>query len=404
MTTLLTHIWGHYQHRINRYARLELSPLHLLSVEPLSFDEIDLADNVGMRKTAQTLGGLTKGYLPQTLEQLELDVVSVTYHRISASWEHGQILKQRVLDWLAQFEKVGGNRWIGENLLKVLDFWSTTDLRLALRLSPEGINGFDCLSVSGEKVGASGDVLANRIKKQLDDAVLGDIPLRSFRDGIVSDESSKILFLEDCLLTGNEMSRVFNGLLGIKDGFDSEKAKRLDDPALLRGKEIWLRFAVATNWGVTALTRYIDDGNLWNTHLEPTSRPVIEVLTEDGISALKDGTLLDDNGCVIEPDRNVIRVAFTSLDVWSSPERREKAIAICQELGRQLFENFRILRQKTYNPKWVDEAGLGVQGLSLALAFSHSIPKSTLPLFWMYGSVTYEGRTFDWLPLFPAGL
>lgn len=40
-------------------------------------------------------------------------------------------------------------------------------------------------------------------------------------------------------------------------------------------------------------------------------------------------------------------------------------------------------------------------GLGMALAFGHSVPKASLPLFWMDGDVTIGANSLKWQPLFP---
>jgi hypothetical protein len=75
----------------------------------------------------------------------------------------------------------------------------------------------------------------------------------------------------------------------------------------------------------------------------------------------------------------------------------------CAAIGRQLYKLYAEKRGKSMTDRKLDEASLGIRGLSLALAFSHSIPKETLPLFWMGGNIEVEGRKPLWIPLFQSG-
>lgn len=390
--------------RINKYASLERGILHVLALDPIRFDERRFRGDIGIRKIKKTVKGITDEPLSEMITLLELDLLSVTFRRLSGVWEHGDIDRNRIETWLSMFRKAGNHQWIGENLLRVLSFWPSTHVVRAFNLPQLTSGGFSHVSVSGETLGSSSSTLATRIKKQLD-ALSGSIPsLEMLRNCLADPDAVRILYLEDSLITGTEMRRIFQGLLGKQVAGESVKALPLDDPSVLLEKELWLKFAVVTNWGVTNLRKYLEEEGLLNIHLDMSDTHTLNVLTSSGVRSLEEGTLLDGDGCIAEPERDVVRMAFENLDVWGSFQRRERAVAFCQEIGKQLFQHYTQHHGKHYNERWVEEAGLGVQGLALALAFSHSIPKSTLPLFWMHGKVTYAGNTFDWIPLFPSAL
>ncbi len=76
--------------------------------------------------------------LPQVLFGMGLDWQACVVGSLSSGWVHGTtpLDRDRVDLWLDQFLRLGGdNRWIGEGLLRVLDFWLPNRQRLALGLT-----------------------------------------------------------------------------------------------------------------------------------------------------------------------------------------------------------------------------------------------------------------------------
>jgi hypothetical protein len=83
-----------------------------------------------------------------------------------------------------------------------------------------------------------------------------------------------------------------------------------------------------------------------------------------------------------------------------------KLAEFCKAVGLQLFRNY--VQQMCDTKGWtmwpaekLAHAAMGMHGLALAHAFSHSIPKASLPLFWATGEVKLNGKTVNWRPLLP---
>lgn len=77
---------------------------------------------------------------------------------------------------------------------------------------------------------------------------------------------------------------------------------------------------------------------------------------------------------------------------------------VCAAIGRQLFARYVSLKGWDWHPSRIEQAGLGFDSCGLTLAFAHSVPKSSLPLFWMGGRVKVKGKDIEWMPLFPNAL
>jgi hypothetical protein len=69
-----------------------------------------------------------------------------------------------------------------------------------------------------------------------------------------------------------------------------------------------------------------------------------------------------------------------------------------------LIERYYTDKEEPKIEEWLVEGALGIRSHALALAFFHSVPKETLPLFWMSGPVlASNGQRMDWNALFTFG-
>ncbi|MDT5061714.1 MAG: hypothetical protein QOH63_2173 [Acidobacteriota bacterium] len=344
--------------------------------------------------------------LPQTLQSLGQDWLSQLDYKLRNGWHHGHIDRDYLEKWVYQFERCSSHGWVGKKLLRILEFWSDSRIREALRITKEGLEGFDCVSVNRHRyAGKSADAIASLVQKQLDSNQFNGINPRvlDFRDAIQDDGIKTILFVEDCLITGNEMVRVLTALMDQPDVFGNSKAEPLDNPDLIREKEITLRFAVVTNGGVAYLNQFLNKHGLANIQIELEGVEQIKTLTADGLTRIENDNLYDEEGCVIELEQHVIRSSFQPVEIWGSAEKAERALNFCAEIGRQLYRLYINKKGKLMSDKKLDEASLGIRGMALALAFSHSVPKETLPLFWMGGDIEWDSNKIQWFPLFQSG-
>ena len=122
-----------------------------------------------------------------------------------------------------------------------------------------------------------------------------------------------------------------------------------------------------------------------------------------------DGSPYEQVDSGLDPFRNwlrsrVVPFAFQEDKGWKDAKALNDAKVFCQTVGAQLWKNY--IKKKEFDPaSWPEErirlCALGMEGLGLAFAFPHSVPKASLPLFWARGHVTAFGSSLDWTPLFP---
>lgn len=89
--------------------------------------------------------------LPLILRQSGLDWKSDIVDRLSA-YDHFLIDSLHVERWLRQFEQLGV-LWLGERLLRDIDFWTPVRLMRALGLSKDELKNFDCICVNRSRIG-----------------------------------------------------------------------------------------------------------------------------------------------------------------------------------------------------------------------------------------------------------
>jgi hypothetical protein len=383
---------------------LHVVAFHNIPIRPSSLER--LAEHIVWTFRPRSLSAF-RSLLPSLLRTLGLDLVGVVLATVGGAWEHGTVDRELVDEWLLQFSKVGGAagdyRWLGHRLLSVLDFWPASRLVDGLSITPAGVRDFDVICVNNERLGKSASNISNKISKRL--ASYGArLPVEDFRQTLERGIKQRILFVEDCLMTGNEMTRVLGGLLGEADRFGTPRTSPLSDPSRLRVPLIRIRSAVAANAGYAAVMGFLRSRELGNIEVDVPKDGLLPICSWQGLRAIEAGTECDADDCLLDPDGYVIPQVFERYDVWGSAERREAAVRFCRTIGRQLYRIYLEGREKTVPERWLDEAALGVRGYGLALAFGHSVPKETLPLFWMKGRIEYEGCRTDWIPLFPAAL
>lgn len=378
------------------------------SPEPHDVITVDLKvnfDKLAGRAALFRAAGVTKfeKVLPITLKKLNLDWLSHLDSTLRNSWHHGDINREYLENWIEQFQRCGRSGWVAEGLLKVLDFWSDSRIRRGLNITPDGLSGFDCVCVNRHRrAGKSADAIASLVQKQLDAGNYDGInpKVMDFRDALLSPDFQRILYVEDCLITGNEMVRVLTALMGRQDLYGDRKADRLDDPGLLRRKYIRLRFGVVANGGFAYVRRFLEQEGFANIEFEVSEAHLLPTLTSHGLTTIESDVLCDDEDCIRDIEKSVIRTAFSSQQTWGGEERARVAMAFCEGIGRQLYKRYLEKRGKSMTDRRLDESALGIRGLALALAFSHSVPKETLPLFWMGGRVEWRGVDHKWRPLF----
>ncbi|MCK9747926.1 phosphoribosyltransferase-like protein [Pseudomonas syringae] len=247
----------------------------------------------------------------------------------------------------------------------------------------------------------SGEVIANLLTKRLPGMEI----LHSLTKAIEKYPGGNIVMVEDGLWTSTEAVGVIESLLGNRD--ETAKAEALKDMKLLGKVSLTLIYGVTTDCGVSMVSRYLRDKGFSN----------ITIHSSESVGLTSEQLLHDiaDTGFCVEalrkhgPDASAITPYF--YNHFASHAEKDVAIEFCRTVGQQLFDHYLAKREAeveeekpgTWKP-W-DESKrkkccFGMNGLGLTHAFSHSVPKATLPLLWCRGTVEWTGYTLEWVPLF----
>jgi len=295
-----------------------------------------------------------------------------------------------------------GSGWIGDALLKLFDFWPSSKVCDSLFRLPgskidapedsiyDWLDSYDSIAFNAVETADSSAVVCRLTKKKV-----GELLERKrvdFSQRIIQgDAGGNILLLEDCLVTGTELIRLFEKL-------PSER---------LITHTVQLKFAAGTAFGKKRLDAYLKQKGFHNIQIIEPSEGFLPNLTESGILCLESNTELDDNFEFIAPKTHIINGIQLRAKTYFNKSQRRNIIAFCEAIGRPL------MRQHLEKKEWskdrieivLEHWALGFSGLGLLLGFSHGIPKPALPLFWVGGNIAVEhfGRRYEsvWRPLFP---
>lgn len=347
--------------------------------------------------------------IPAILRGVGLDWLTHTEYKLS-KWRHGTVDKSHIGNWLQQFDRLASHRWVGEGLLKVIDFWPEDRLIESVGLTAEALADFDRVCFQQNESGKSADVLANLFAKQIKPLNPKFPKIENLYDVLTDSESpaknKNILFIEDGLFSGTEMTKVFSDLLGITgpDG-RGKKVEKLDNQSQLRDKNIKLLFPVATSFGVARLNKFLADHNLINVEVCSCPYGHIEVLSAEGKEAFRTDCFFepDIRNCPTDPDSFFVKVPFQDMTIWKDANDARRAANFCRDVGGKLFRQYLQAQNWQWHETKIQRCALGMYGMGLAFAFAHSVPKASLPLFWATGMVKggKRSKAFKWEPLFP---
>lgn len=319
-------------------------------------------------------------------------------------WIGGKIQENDISKWVNQFDLLEGNsnRWIGINLLRSLEIWNHHELFQGLNDSEMLREDKTTICILRYENGKSSDQVSSILKKGLGPA-LKKRQIQNLVDALERENcDDPIIVAEDGLFSGVEWAGIIESLLGLRE-HEHQKCDPLSNPNILSKKDITIHFAVATDLGHAYLISVLEQQKLLNIKVTFSRNGFQSVLTKRGRERMQEKALykiLSGGVEVIEdPNSNIDFVVFRN-PIWG--DKKDKAIAACRKIGLDLWKDY--LHRKGKN--WVDErlndVALGSSNMAFAFAFSHSVPKATLPLFWCSGKVSRSnGESFDWVPLFP---
>ncbi len=348
---------------------------------------------------------LVEGHaLRDQLRKLGLDWLSCVLGRLSR-YGLDVVGEGEVSTWLAQFERLGNHREVGEHLLQLLDVMSLADLGDSLCADSELYGADLVLGFNNDTLGKSGATVSNVVRKKCASATL--LPIT---EAIQAGDHPKVLRLvEDGLFSGTEIQAIFDSLRGTRPPGRTQKVPSLPDPNLLSRVPIRLHFGVVCDFGEAAFRQYTASHSLPNIQVvvsaaAKTIRVLCRTASPNPQNDPRESSLAATRTFREQLWSRVVPYAFQDGKGWKSPDFRSRARTFCEEVGEQLWRRY-IVKKKFDAAAWPEErikrCALGMDGLGLAFAFPHSVPKASLPLFWAAGVVSLDGVSLDWAPLFP---
>lgn len=399
--------WRHekadVQNRVRSHILKCSGVIHLITVDDFKHDSIpkfksnDLVTVVShIQLTSASLSKL----LNQLLVSLSIDWITQIQRTLNR-WRFG-LTPDSLRAWRDQFHQLGNFGWIGDGILKAIDFWPEERLLDSLDLSKEILDGYTTVCVNNRDIGGSAGSIAGMITKHLGTLGHSEKRLEDFSATLLApradDTGGRLLFIEDGVFTGTEMIDLINDIL----------TSNATDPSLgntstlqISTFGITMLFPVSTTLGCERLRRYLLERGLHNIQVLCAPAGVIEVLTPEGKRALEKGQFWDASltNSAVDPDKHLLRSAFSG-EVWKSKGDAIRAMSFCKRIGGQLMQAYAKRRNLSWNGEQVRRAALGMHGMGLTIAFSHSVPLCTLPLLWAEGSVSNYSKSILWKPLF----
>jgi len=338
--------------------------------------------------------------IARLLNRCDLSLRNASAHYIS-QWDHHALGRQDVIAWLDQFSALGKLTWIGESILRNLQIIEANQLGQQFASIVAQEDGELCVNRDARRHGKSGDTIATLITKRS-----GKIVHESPATAIEDHGGRKIILFEDGLWTGTEAMGVIESLQGKRPG--KEKTRALQDATSLADIDFTFAYGIATDFGSAVVTKFIENEGLQG-RFKVVSGLKVPIASERLLADIQSGDVpLADIRRIGPPLAELRPYIGTQLgkDETLSDALRQKASEFCRAIGRQLFATY--LENMQHSQGWdpwpadkITACGLGMHGLGMVHAFSHSVPKATLPLIWGAGDVEWEGRHVAWRPLLP---
>ncbi|KZB70491.1 MULTISPECIES: hypothetical protein [Thalassospira] len=159
---------------------------------------------------------------------------------------------------------------------------------------------------------------------------------------------------------------------------------------------IQFKFAIITDFGLRIARHAIRHSGLHEKlYIDTNNSQLIYFLDQDLPTPLQYGEGLSPDDYFEELHKHVTPAVF-SRHQWTDRDKDA-----CREIGRQLVRHW-LRRKGCENPtdEQIDKYSLGGGRFGSAILLSHSIPKVCLPLLWLDGPVSLNGKTINWRPLF----
>jgi hypothetical protein len=312
---------------------------------------------------------------------------------------HIGLNRSAITAWREQFLKFKFGSWVGDALLKLLDFWPTARTTDALfstsdpggeELLLTSLEQYSAITFIRAETGDSSSMMCRLAKNKI--GVLLQKRRADFSTFVKETTSpASILLIEDCLITGTEIIKLFRNL-----PMESLRRHRID-----------LQFAAGTRFGEARLISYLQSAGLTNGRILRPPGGFLPNLSAAGEAKFSSNNLFDGKHEMIGTSLDLVTgLQLRARPYFNSTQRKDIEYvckAICTPLmnAHLLSKGWKAHEIEAVMPSWQ----LGYSGLGLLLAFSHGVPKPALPLFWVEADidVKLDGQTIrvSWKPLFP---
>ncbi|CAH0140912.1 hypothetical protein [Roseomonas sp. CECT 9278] len=329
----------------------------------------------------------TISLLRQRLLRQELSLRGLLWKKnISEQLEKWAAKRTDVDHWLEQFDHFG-IRFIGENLLRQLEIIGPDELNRAFILPAHSYLGqrmkFAFVpemdpAASSNRIGA---ILVQLYGK---DRVCGEPDLR-----FDCHDVDRIILCEDALWTGNEACKIIEQVASNDMFGDHSPLKRID-----------FRHALVTDFGLLCCRQFIEKKNLVGKidFILDGNQKVLNLISPSIREIdIKQNWHLSPRDFERWISNHVEPLAFRNKLIWR--DQYFDALNICQELGHQLITKYVEKHDKNWPADIMSGFSLGAHRFGAFTVFSHSIPKTCLPLIWLGGRIKFGHDSLEWLPL-----
>lgn len=287
-------------------------------------------------------------------------------------------------DWCDQFFNLGVGH-IGRRIamrLEVVEYGGFAEPFEPKKHERIGQSLLHCY-VQDEDAGGSWVSISDHLTHTYPDHLVQPIFLEDHRFVFPEAEVDEIVIYEDGLWSG------------------SETVKRIQKIAVGPiGPPVRLKFAIVTDFGLMVARQAIRHFNMQGrVAIDASSARLEHFVKSDIPDALKRGEGLDPQAYFKTLHKHVIESAFCDSEDW--PEGLEESREVTKSLGQQLVRGWYKNHRPDDDPDdGAEKFGLGGGGFAATIAFTRSVPKICLPLLWLAGPVTHNGKTLRWQPLF----
>lgn len=312
-----------------------------------------------------------------------------------SQWRSSSIRSLHPDAWRNQFS-VLGFPWVGEALLKMLRVVSDGDVRDAFLISPSELVGCKSIHayITDDEPGSSWLKIKDILEHLYPAEIVTDIPGESIAATLIEkikDVVDVVYLYEDGLWSGVELVKRLRSLCDMKDRLPS-------------GLRIHFCYGATTDAGLCAGRMYLRRQKTGNVVLH-SAREHHEFLKEGAATELLKFDHMDEEEVRVAIDKMIQPYAFRSLPLWQG--RNDEAMSVCIEIGKQLVKPWLERRQSknaagtaTVSEHRIGRWALGAFRFASTIIFSSSVPKPVLPVMWLDGQVSFQGKGLHWRPLF----